>query len=820
MVETSSEEEDVSTGDTGVSTARAGRASRAGARAGRVFRVVRLVRLVRVIKVYKYYKDIRAKKEEAARLEEEIQLALEAGDDERAYQLRKEQINPDNSDEPKSVKESRVGAALSDLTTRRVIVGILLMLVCIPLLTPTVLDESDNFALQLVQRMAVERAQVVPADQAGYNAAYDLSIAQFKESRTNAVLLTVDGTSVIDEDRSDLRDVEILKLVVKTTLVTDNPASSDNGRVFESSAWFDEKFVSQETAMWSLVLTAFVILVLAVSAMMFSHDANVLVLVPISHLVTVVQKISNNPLDPDAVKPDDLSAFKEGMETTLLLRTITKIGGLLRVGFGEAGATIIAGNLNEAAELDPCKPGKKMYAIYGFCDIRKFTDTTECLQEYVMLFVNMMAELVHGTVAQHKGAANKNIGDAFLLVWKFDDRTPNLYEELCDQSWRARQTKRTKPPAHVQLADQALMALLKVIAETERTDVIGNLDIKSSRKRYQITKKLNSRMPNYRVRMGFGLHWGWAIEGAIGSDKKIDASYIGASVKMSEMLEGGTKTYGVPLLLTGEFHSILSTRAQYYCRQVDHLRVPAEKNPIDLFTFDCNMEAPFGLIPATDPSSKHKRKKRRPRHTHTHHAAAVTALTHGTAEAKEEPAAPAVAPIVDVEAGHAHVPRKKKRWEVPFDYSESEWDTNWDLRRMQKGYSTPELRALFERGLGLFLGTVEPVGHRTIMLKPKHKLGVKSGASLPIQTQKVTVPNWQKARQVLTQVSDLQRRMIEAELEHLRTKMPEAYYKDTRRRWLDSYKGDGPSLFLLSVMQAEMNTPPETWDCTHFVDLH
>lgn len=54
--------------------------------------------------------------------------------------------------------------------------------------------------------------------------------------------------------------------------------------------------------------------------------------------------------------------------------------------------------------------------MFGFCDIRQFTDTTEVLQEGVMEFVNTIAHLVHGSVAAHGGAANKNIGDAFLLV--------------------------------------------------------------------------------------------------------------------------------------------------------------------------------------------------------------------------------------------------------------------------------------------------------------------------------------------------------------------------------------------------------------------
>ncbi len=40
-------------------------------------------------------------------------------------------------------------------------------------------------------------------------------------------------------------------------------------------------------------------------------------------------------------------------------------------------------------------------------------------QEDIMEFVNSIANIVHMEVALHEGAANKNIGDAFLLVWKF-----------------------------------------------------------------------------------------------------------------------------------------------------------------------------------------------------------------------------------------------------------------------------------------------------------------------------------------------------------------------------------------------------------------
>ena len=58
----------------------------------------------------------------------------------------------------------------------------------------------------------------------------------------------------------------------------------------------------------------------------------------------------------------------------------------------------------------------QVFAVFGFCDIRQFTDATEVLQEDVMEFVNSISKIVHMEVSLHGGFPNKNIGDAFLLV--------------------------------------------------------------------------------------------------------------------------------------------------------------------------------------------------------------------------------------------------------------------------------------------------------------------------------------------------------------------------------------------------------------------
>ena len=73
---------------------------------------------------------------------------------------------------------------------------------------------------------------------------------------------------------------------------------------------------------------------------------------------------------------------------------------LLAVGFGDAGAEVIANNIKSGGDLNPMIPGNKVVAIFGFCDIRNFTDTTEVLQEDIMEFVNSIADIVHTEVGR------------------------------------------------------------------------------------------------------------------------------------------------------------------------------------------------------------------------------------------------------------------------------------------------------------------------------------------------------------------------------------------------------------------------------------
>ena len=76
----------------------------------------------------------------------------------------------------------------------------------------------------------------------------------------------------------------------------------------------------------------------------------------------------------------------------------------------------------------PFLPAKKLQieGVFGFCNIFNFSDATEILQDRVMVFVNQVAEVIHALVDIYGGNANKNIGDAFLLVWKVSAMPPDM----------------------------------------------------------------------------------------------------------------------------------------------------------------------------------------------------------------------------------------------------------------------------------------------------------------------------------------------------------------------------------------------------------
>lgn len=85
-----------------------------------------------------------------------------------------------------------------------------------------------------------------------------------------------------------------------------------------------------------------------------------------------------------------------------------------------------------------------------------------------------------------------------------------------------------------------------------------------------------------QVRMGFGLHVGWAIEGAIGSEYKIDASYLSPNVNMASRLEAATKQFGTTILLSEDVVCMLSPFVRQRVRQIDCVTLKVQRSPCQM----------------------------------------------------------------------------------------------------------------------------------------------------------------------------------------------------------------------------------------------
>lgn len=324
--------------------------------------------------------------------------------------------------------------------------------------------------------------------------------------------------------------------------------------------------------------------------MQMTHDAEELVINPIEEMIRKVKRISKNPLEAAQIEEQDALKFDEmkqtnkelyammkekaKFETSLLESIIVKIGALLALGFGEAGSAIIAENMAAEGKINPMLEGKKTYAVFGFCDIHQFSEVTTILESDIMSFVNLVADIVHNCVDDYAGAPNKNIGDAFLLIWKLP------LEELIVDNDKKVQNMKGGPKTQATI-DMAIFAFIKIIAKINKSEKLEH---------YQHDERIKKELENYKLRMGFGLHIGWGIEGAIGSQYKIDASYLSPNVNMASRLEAATRQFGVTMLISGKIHTNCSEPYKKIMRHVDKVTVKGSIDPIDLFTVDLDQD--------------------------------------------------------------------------------------------------------------------------------------------------------------------------------------------------------------------------------------
>ena len=106
----------------------------------------------------------------------------------------------------------------------------------------------------------------------------------------------------------------------------------------------------------------------------------------------------------------------------------------------------------------------------------------------------------------------------------------------------------------------ALISILKIFTGIQKSKEIGKF-----RNLYEIFQKFGWDA----IKIGFGINLGWSIEGAIGSNFKIDASYLSPNYNLANICEEKTKEYGVDLVMSDKFVENLSNEAQKKTRILD-----------------------------------------------------------------------------------------------------------------------------------------------------------------------------------------------------------------------------------------------------------
>lgn len=519
------------------------------------------------------------------------------------------------------MQESKITKLISESITKKLLILILGMVLGLTILSENLYIVTDNYNYMILPKY-FENKLLLEYD--NYNNFLELQEAKKQNSTNSSDTLSI-MLGYLEKDSDPLFPVVNITffnstLYVNKSLVdfdfrTDEVGyslSQSKNTIVTYSLLYDTSF----TALLNIFRTLFIMILVIFGAIVFENDAKELVLDPLEIMIEIVDMVAKDPIcakdvdnlqiglkklinktandeldeedsdeDEEVTKVESKAMKKkikkreldaEKYEVKMIENAIVKISALLAICFGEAGGEIIKENLQAGRELNPMLEGKKQKAIFGFCDIRQFPDVNDALQEKTIMFVNQIAFIVHSSVDKFGGSTNKNIGDAFLSAWKL--------KKIKNGTVVKKSTKNVIVPSKKEveeMADQAILGFLQVIISI-------NTDKKIRHYRKDPDILAHPHLVNYTVKMGFGLHVGWGIEGAIGSTFKIDASYLSPNVNISARLEAATKQYGVHILISGDLYDLCSLEIKQICRMIDIVTVKGSVNPIKLYTIDVN----------------------------------------------------------------------------------------------------------------------------------------------------------------------------------------------------------------------------------------
>ena len=238
------------------------------------------------------------------------------------------------------------------------------------------------------------------------------------------------------------------------------------------------------------------------------------------------------------------------------------------MAYGRLGAVIIKENVSSGdGGLEIMIPGRRIHVIFMVIKINDFVEITEIMKEETIMLLNKVIKVLHTTADKWSGSPNKNDGDKFLITWKL----PEIEESESEKNEQLLEQR-------TEYADKSIIAAVKMVSEIRRVSELLYFS-----KKPDIIKKFGN---NYRPRLTFGLHMGWTIEGAIGSESKIDACYLSPNKTIAERVEDLCHYYDMQILLTEALYNLMSLKARTTLRKIDVILMKESKEHFGIYTFD------------------------------------------------------------------------------------------------------------------------------------------------------------------------------------------------------------------------------------------
>lgn len=183
--------------------------------------------------------------------------------------------------------------------------------------------------------------------------------------------------------------------------------------------------------------------------------------------------------------------------------------------------------------------GKKQFCTIFFSDIRDFTTISESMtpEDLVTALNNYFTHMVKIIINNH-GIVDKFIGDAIMGVYGAPVSSEN-------------------DAANSVKACFEMLNALKIF--NEEMTAKGKINFK----------------------IGMGISSGDVIAGNIGSEQKMDYTVIGDPVNLASRLEGLTKVYKVPVIISEFTYEKISNI--YYARELDLIRVKGKLKPTAIY---------------------------------------------------------------------------------------------------------------------------------------------------------------------------------------------------------------------------------------------